>query len=252
MPLRSRWLLLSSLATLLLCSTAVAAQSPSPPNSGARHSEEHIGDLHYLVDIKPATLDPAWGKLQQAVDGYAAAQRSQFLDAVTQASKQHAGGSWALEMEFSIAAQTQRFVTVVVLGDTETGKPHPAPITDSFSYDLQKQQMLELSDLFTSFPAAEAALTDKARAQLMAKLKPGKHHRGLSSSPALIRDGTQVGKHRLQLFAPIVHKDHLAHGLSLIFPPGQVTSPEAGLQSVDVPTSVFARWLKPEYRDAFH
>jgi hypothetical protein len=229
----------------LLCSVAT-------PGSASGHGDDHIGDLHYTVDIKPAALDPAWQALQQTVDRYAAARRSQFLEAVTQASKQHAGGSWALEMEFSMAAQTGRFVTVVVLGDTETGKPDPSPITDSFSYDLQKRQMLQLPDLFTDFPAAEAALAYKARAQLMTELKPGKHHRGLNSNPALIRDGTQTGKNRLRLFAPIVHKDHLAHGLSLIFPPGQVTATVAGLQSVDIPTSVFARWLKPEYRDAFH
>lgn len=252
MPLRQRWFALSSLTALLLCSAATAVEVPPAATSTLGHSEDHIDDLHYTMDIKAAPLDPAWHALQQTIDRYAATQRSQFLDAVTQASKQHAGGTWALEMEFSMAAQTKRFVTVVVLGDTETGKPTPTPITDSFSYDLQKQQMLELSDLFTDFPAAEAALTYKARTQLMAELKPGKHHRGLDSSTALIRDGTQTGKNRLRLFAPIVHKDHLAHGLSLIFPPGQVTSPVAGLQSVDIPTSVFARWLKPEYRDAFH
>ncbi|MFC5742810.1 hypothetical protein [Dyella tabacisoli] len=246
-----RWFAISPLIGLLWCA-AMATEVPASAGSTLGHTEGRIDDRPYTIDIKQAALEPAWSKLKQAIDDYAAMQRSEFLGEVKQAPKQHSSGPWALEMEFSIAAQTRRFITVVVFGDAEVGNAHPTPITNSFSYDLPKQQMLALPDLFTDFSAAEAALADKARAQLMAQLRPGRHRRALASNPALIRQGTQIGKDRFHLFAPIVHKDHLAHGISLIFPPGQVTSPAAGPQSVDVPTSVFARWLKPEYRDAFH
>ncbi|WP_266170459.1 hypothetical protein [Dyella subtropica] len=236
-----------------LCPDMAMAASPARAGSeSSRHEHGVLAGHRYTIDLTQVPLDTRWTPLRQALDNYAASQRSAFLDKVKNAPPSRLPAPWKLSVDFSVAAHSDRFVSVVAFGDIEPGGASPSAIIDSFTYDTKAEQMISLSDLFDDFAPAEAALAANARAQLLAKLKPGKHHRPLASDAATVRNGTEPGKERLRMFVPIVRKDHQAHGLSLIFPSHQVAADTAGPQDVDVPTAAFARWLKPEYRDAFH
>ncbi|MFC4763964.1 hypothetical protein [Dyella koreensis] len=252
MLLRSPLLALLMAGGVALCPIAMAA---SPVRVSAEAPKRESGELAghtYVIDLAIAPLEPGWMALRQSLDRYIATQRANFLEKVKHAAPSPLPTPWKLSLEFSVAARTERFVSVVAFGDIEPGGASPSAIIDSLTYDAKTGQMITLSDLFTDFAPAEAALASSARAQLLAKLKPGKHHRPLASDAATVRSGTEAGKGRLRMFVPIVHKDSSARGLSLIFPSRQVAADTAGPQNVDVPTAVFARWLKPEYRDAFH
>jgi hypothetical protein len=238
-------------ACLALCAGIAAAVPAHPHAEAARRENGDLAGHRYSIDLSRAPLDPAWIDLGDTLDRYIATQRAAFLDKVKHAPPSRLPAPWKLSLEFSVAARTERFVSVVAFGDIEPGGASPSAVVDSFTYDIEAGRVIALSDLFTDFAPAEAALAAHARSQLLAKLKPGRHHRPLATDAATIRSGTEPGRDRLRLFVPIVHKDRKVHGLSLIFPSRQVAADAAGPQDVDVPTAVFAQWLKPEYRDAF-
>lgn len=231
---------------------ARAAGAPSAPPAAIAAG---IDPALYRLTVKPLALPAAWAPLRQAVDAWTAAQEHDVLDGLRQPDPDIAASArrnpWTLDLDYRLVAQTDTFAIVQASGSAWTGGAHPNPLLASFAYDLRAGRVIALRDLFSDFRAAETALAQAARRRLLARLGKGDDQEPLASDPRMVRDGTATGKGNYQYFSLLTGADRKAHGLRLIFPTYQVAAYVAGPQSVDVPSKVFAHWLKPAYRDAF-
>jgi hypothetical protein len=243
------------LLALVLAGGGLPALATEAPQAATTAIAAGIDPSLYRLAVKPLALPAAWAPLRQAVDAWTAAQEHNVLDSLRHPDPEVAASArrnpWSLDLEYRLVAQTDTFAIVQANGSAWTGGAHPNPLLASFAYDLRAGRVIALDDLFSDFRAAEAALARLARRQLLARLGKGEDQEPLASDPQMVRDGTATGKDNYRNFSLLTGADRKAHGLKLIFPTYQVAAYVAGPQSVDVPSKVFARWLKPAYRDAF-
>lgn len=125
----------------------------------------------------------------------------------------------------------------------------PAPIVDSFTYDVRERRVVGIDELFTDPKAAERAFAAEARRQLLTALDD--QDEPLASDATQIDEGTAPDADHYRVFSLLTGPDDKVHGLTFIFPPYQVASYAAGPQAIDVPSEAFSALLKPEYREAF-
>ncbi|MDE2224538.1 MAG: DUF3298 domain-containing protein [Xanthomonadaceae bacterium] len=168
-----------------------------------------------------------------------------------------------LLLDFKVAAQTSAFISVRESGSSDTGGAHPNPVQAAFVFDRKAGRLIALDDLFANPDAARRALANFAHDTLLRKLmanapKPGE------GSPDAIREwksnmlqmldgGTKPTTVNYSVFVVLAGaaQDAPSPGLTLIFPPYQVAPYVEGTQTVDVPASTFAKFLKPAYQGDF-
>ncbi|MDE2054394.1 MAG: DUF3298 domain-containing protein [Xanthomonadaceae bacterium] len=168
-----------------------------------------------------------------------------------------------LLLDFKVAAQTSAFISVRESGSSDTGGAHPNPVQAAFVFDRKAGRLIALDDLFANPDAARRALANFAHDTLLRKLmanapKPGE------GSPDAIREwksnmlqmldgGTKPTTVNYSVFVVRAGaaQDAPSPGLTLIFPPYQVAPYVDGTQTVDVPASTFAKFLKPAYQGDF-
>jgi hypothetical protein len=226
---------------------------------------DHAKTAQYRIAISIPDLPAAAKPLADALRATADDAKRQFLQALPDpdAESRPSAQSFALQIDFTVAARTAAFTSVRETGDVDTGGAHPAPIEGSFVFDRKARRVITLDDLFANPDGARKALADFARATLARRLlanapKPGE------ASPAADREwktntqqmldyGTKPTNVNFALFVVRAGADEAAAspGLTLVFPPYQVAPYSAGTQTVDVPASVFARFVKPAYRGDF-
>lgn len=255
----------SQTADPLVAQTAVSRGTPSAASTGANPLEEHVATSRYRIDIGYPVLNADEAPFAAMLRRIAGAAKQDFLRALPDPKlfPEFADRQMQLRIEFRLAARTSDFVSVRETGFQDTGGAHPAPIDAAIVYDAHARRTLPLDDLFAQPDAARKALADFARAAITRKLmaqapKPGQGPQQAiaewkDSAKRMIEQGTQPTSQNFANFIVRTTGNPLdpSPGLTLIFPPYQVAAYAHGTQTVFVPTEVFARYLKPQYRNAF-
>lgn len=252
--------LASSSAPTLPAPTTAPASASSAPLPG-----DHAVTKHYKIAITlpalPADAKPLTGAMRATAD----AAKRDFLQALPDPGTlpEFANRQFDLLLDFKLAAQTRDFISVRETGMQDTGGAHPLPVEAAFVFDRKAGQLITLDDLFADPDTARKALANFAHDTLLKKFmadapKPGE------DSPEAIRewkanmlqmldDGTRPTTVNYSVFVVRAGAgvDAPSPGLMLIFPPYQVAPYVFGTQTVDVPASLVAKFLKPVYRGDF-
>lgn len=227
------------------------AETPPSTRTSVDKDTQSSHEGLYTVEVTLPELPERAAPLRTAIDRYVDRQKREFLASLDKPGAQDRARElpWDLNLDIAVASRTDRFINVQVDGSAFTGGAHPAPIVDSFTFDLDEQRVVGIRDLFTDPDAAEGAFATEARRQLIGSLDD--EDEPLASDSQQIDQGTAPGKGRFRVFSLLTGPDDKAHGVTLIFPPYQVAAYSAGPQAVDVPSEAFSAYLKPEYREAF-
>jgi hypothetical protein len=224
--------------------------------------EERGHGKGYRYHVVYPQLKPEWKPLAQALRASVQKDKKFLLESVeddTEAStSDYKEPPHELELTFTVARRTADFVSVLGEGDMYLGGAHGAPITETFNLHIADGKLVALRDLFADFPGALAAIAAECRRQLIGRIEgnaadPDGHGERAAQTQASsdwITKGTEPIAKNYQLFL-IDGLDGKAIGLTVIFPPYQVSSYADGEQQVEVPAKVFYPFLKMEYRDAF-
>jgi len=199
--------------------------------------------------------------LDRAMHAYADAQKAalaeRMRDAVPATERQERPGR--LDLDFTVATQTQDFVSAIADGQGEFGGAHPLPLRATFNQHLASGRIVALTDLFSDTEAALRALSVEARRRLAPDLEARLRAENLPDKVlaerektlhTLLEEGTEPKADDFAAFL-VDGVDGKAIGITLIFPPAQVASYAEGPQQVAVPARIFYAELKPEFRDAF-
>ncbi|MGH8117789.1 MAG: DUF3298 domain-containing protein [Rhodanobacteraceae bacterium] len=239
--------------------TAPAAASRAPLPA------DHATTRHYKIAIGLPRLPSNEQPLADALRTTADNAKRAFLQALPDPKDlpEFANRQFSLLIDFKVATTTPMFTSVRETGEEDTGGAHPIPVEAAFVFDRKSGKLITLDDLFANPDAARRTLANFAHDTLLKKFlanapKPG------GGSPEAIREwkanmvqmldgGTRPTTVNYSVFVPQAgaSRDAPSRGLTLIFPPYQVAPYVYGTQTVDAPASLFARYLKPEYRAAF-
>jgi hypothetical protein len=216
-------------------------------------------DVEAVVHF-PALRDEL-APLERAMHAYADAQKAALAARLRQseAAPERAEKPGRLNLDFTVATQTQDFVSALADGDGEFGGAHPLPLRATFTQHLASGRIIALSDLFSDADAALGKFSVEARRRLEPELAGRLRAENLADKlladrlqalHAMLDAGTEPKAENFAAFL-VDGVDGKAIGITLIFPAAQVASYVDGPQQVAVPARVFYAQLKPEYRDAF-
>lgn len=244
--------------------SALVISAPPPPSSAGLPGD-HAQTARYRIAIALPTLPADERVLAEALRATADDAKRQFLDALPDAAQppERARHPLLLQLDFKVVARTPAFTSVRESGMQDLGGAHPIPIEAAFVFDLRGHRLLALDDLFADPEPARRTLAGFARAALLAKFTAAAPRPG-EGSPAALREwkanmrqmldhGTEPITVNYSVFAVRAGATAAAPspGLTLVFPPYQVAPYVDGVQTVNVPTNVFAAYLKPGYRVDF-
>lgn len=254
-----------SASTPVIAPASTAPPSAPVPASTAPLPGDHAVTRHYKIAVTLPTLPSTDKPLVDAMRTTADNAKRDFIQALPdpQALPEFANRQFDLILDFKLAAQTPAFTSVRESGMADTGGAHPNPVQATFVYDRKAGKLITLDDLFAQPDAARKALANFARDTLLKKLMANAPKAG-EGSPEAIRewksntvqmldDGTKPTTVNYSVFLVRAGNpsDAASPGLTLVFPPYQVAPYVYGTQTVDVPASLFAQFLKPEYTSAF-
>jgi hypothetical protein len=240
-----------------------SSTGPAAANTGA--TADHADTKQYKIDISYPALSADEAPLLAALHEIANAAKRDFMQSLPD-PKQYPGFAnrqMQLLIDFKLAARTAGFISVRETGMQDTGGAHPIPIDSTVVYDTQAHRTVTLDDLFAQPDAARKALADYARTELKNKImaqapKPGEGSpeaikEWKTNAQKMIDDGTQPTMQNFANFIVRATDNPLepSPGLLLVFPPYQVAAYVYGTQTVFAPAGVFARYLKPQYQNAF-
>ncbi|HET9819364.1 MAG TPA: RsiV family protein [Rhodanobacteraceae bacterium] len=242
----------------------IAAPPASPGTAGL--PGDHAETKHYKIAITlpnlPANEQPLADALRTTADN----AKREFVQALPDPEQlpEFADRQFELLLDFKIAAHTPTFTSVRETGMQATGGAHPIPVEAAFVFDRKAGKLIALDGLFADADAARTALANFAHDTLLTKFTADAPKPGDGSSPDAIREwksnmvqmlneGTKPTTVNYSIFVVRAGaaEEAPSPGLTLVFPPYQVAPYVYGTQTVDVPASVFARFLKPGYRGAF-
>lgn len=254
-------------------STASAASAATPvirPPAPASASTaalpgDHAATQHYKIAITLPNLPANEKPLADALRATADNAKREFIDALPDPKQmpEFADRQFELLLHFKLAAGTPAFTSVRETGMQDTGGAHPIPVEAAFVFDRKAGKLIALDDLFADPDAARTALANFAHDTLLKKFMAKAPRPGEGSPTALrewktnmtqmLGDGTKPTTVNYSVFVVRAGAtpDAPSPGLTLIFPPYQVAPYVYGTQVVDVPASVFAKFLKPAYRGDF-
>lgn len=246
-------------------SAPVIAAPPAGPGTAGLPGD-HAETKHYKIAISLPTLPASAQPLADALRTTADNAKREFVQALPDPEQmpEFADRQFELLLDFRIAAQTPAFTSVRETGMQATGGAHPIPVEAAFVFDRKAGKLIALDDLFSDADAARTALANFAHDTLLTKFTADAPKPGNGSSPDAIREwksnmvqmlneGTKPTMVNYSVFVVRAgdHDDAPSPGLTLVFPPYQVAPYVYGTQTVDVPASVFARFLKPGYTGDF-
>ena len=242
------------------------ANAPAPASaSTAPVPGDHAATKHYKIAVNLPTLPADAKTLSEAMRTTADNAKRDFVQALPDPTTlpEFANRQFELLLDFKVAAQTPGFISVRESGSSDTGGAHPNPVQATFVFDRKAGKLIALDDLFADPDAARKALANFAHDTLLKKLmadapKPGE------GSPDALREwksnmlqmldgGTKPTTVNYSVFVVQAGANPNAPspGITLIFPPYQVAAYVYGTQTVDVPASTFAKFLKPAYQGDF-
>lgn len=240
------------------------ATAPAPAST-APVPGDHAATKHYKIAISLPALPADAKPMSEAMRTTADNAKRDFVQALPdpQTLPEFANRQFELLLDFKVAAQTPAFISVRESGSSDTGGAHPNPVQAAFVFDRKAGKLVALDDLFADPDTARKALANFAHDTLLKKLmanapKPGE------GSPDAIREwksnmlqmldgGTKPTTVNYSVFVVQAgaNQDAPSPGIMLIFPPYQVAPYVDGTQTVDVPASTFAKFLKPAYQGDF-
>lgn len=240
--------------------------APPASESSAGLPGDHAVTKRYKIAITlpslPANEQPIGAALRTTADN----AKREFLKALPDPIQmpEFADRQLQLLIDFKIAANTSGFTSVRETGMQDTGGAHPIPVQAAFVFDRKAGKLITLDDLFTDPDAARKALANFAHDTLLKKFSADAPKPGDGSSPDAIRewksnmlqmlnDGTKPTSVNYSVFVVRAGDKENASspGLTLIFPPYQVAPYVYGAQTVEVPASIFAQFLKAGYKSDF-
>lgn len=222
-------------------------------------------DKGYRYRINYPAMQPEWRALDDAAHAYGDAQKKSFFADLAKRPPLKPGDSpalqatWELQLDITVATETESFVSVLANGSIFTGGAHPNPIVASFSEHVSRGKIVAIGDLFANADAGIKQLSTETRRQLKAQFEaklraqladPKVLAEQLKNSAEMIDKGTQPTPENFSTFL-VDGAGGKAIGLTIVFAPYQVAPYVEGTQQIEVPARVFYVQLKPEYRDAF-
>lgn len=235
---------------------AAAARSAAPAD---RQDVSSTGSIEAKVHY-PALRDEL-APLDRAMHAYADAKKGDLAQKLrkVEPAAERSEKPGRLDLDFTVATQTQDFVSALAEGEGDFGGAHPEPLRATFNLHLATGRIVSLVDLFSDPAAALDALSVEARRRLAPEFEAKLQAEGLGEKAfaerakalhELLYAGTEPKADDFSEFL-IDGVDGKAIGITLIFPAAQVASYVDGPQQVSVPARVFYAQLKPEFRDAF-
>lgn len=245
-------------------SASVIAAAPAS-ESTAGLPGDHAETKHYKIAITLPTLPANEQPLANALRTTANDAKREFVKALPDPAQipEFADRQLQLLLDFKIAADTPAFTSVRETGMQDTGGAHPIPVQAAFVFDRKAGKLIALDDLFADPDATRKALANFAHDTLLKKFmadapKPGDGSAAAigewkSNMVQMLNDGTKPTSVNYSVFVVRAggENNSPSPGLRLIFPPYQVAPYVYGAQTIDVPASVFAQFLKPEYKSDF-
>lgn len=238
--------------------------APAPAGTEALPGD-HATTRHYRIAINLPALPADQKPLADAMRATADNAKRDFLQALPDPDElpQFANQRFELRLDFKVVANTPAFTSVRESGTQDTGGAHPIPVDAAFVYDRKAGKLVTLDDLFADPDAARKALANFAHDTLLKKFmaqapssdegSPEAIREWKTGMSRMLDEGTRPTTVNYSVFVVRAGATDAAAspGLTLIFPPYQVAAYVYGTQTVEVPTAVFAKYLKPAYRDAF-
>jgi hypothetical protein len=266
-------------ACLLLALVAGCSEAPPPPTpqnpapsaadaKPAETAPAHVADrqdVSHRDDVEATVHYPALrdelAPLDRAMHAYADAQKAAIAARLSQAAPaaERAEKPGRLDLDFTVATQTEDFVSALAEGLGDFGGAHPQPLRTTFTLHLASGRIVALTDLFADANAALATFSNEARRRLEPEFEGRLRSENLAdkvlaerlkSARQMLEAGTAPTADNFSSFL-VDGVDGKAIGITLIFPPAQVAAYVEGAQQVVVPAKVFYAQLKTEYRDAF-
>lgn len=243
----------------------IAPVPAAATTAGAQLPGDHASTGRYRIAIELPTLPATERTLATALRAAANQTKREFLAALPDPAQmpEFAHRQFELLLTYRVAATTPAFTSVRESGSEDTGGAHPIPIEATFVFDRKAGRLITLDDLFANPDAARAALAKVTHATLLGRFMANAPSSG-EGSPAAIREwkanmlqmldgGTRPTSVNYSLF--VVRAGAGAQdpspGLTLVFAPYQVAPYVYGTQTVEVPASAFAPFLKPAYHGDF-
>lgn len=217
-------------------------------------------DARYIIGISYPPAAKKYPGLAEALHRYAEGARAELLKSVQAADPAKQVGPYELSLNFTLQAETPEIVAVGVEGTSYTGGAHGAPLVARFVWLPQQNKLLTANDLFPE-AASWVAISDYAREQLHASLSqrvdadelpPAERAEVMRTVGRMIDEGTEPTAASFAAFEPVLAPDgQKLMALRFVFPPYQVGPYIDGVRSVEVPTTVLAPMLAPQFRSMF-
>jgi hypothetical protein len=270
---RLRILACGSLFAFAVLGSGCGGQAPSAQASGTSPSAEVAPgapgtDRHDITqrdDVEAQVHYPALraelAPLEQAMHVYADAQKAEIIaqmkKVVPAAERKEKPGR--LDLDFTVATQTQDFVSALAVGEGEFGGAHPLPLRATFTQHLPSAKIVALTDLFGDADAAIKIFSTEAirrfEADFEAKLRsqnlPDKQlTEQIKAMHDMVEQGAAPKAENFPAYL-VDGVDGKAIGITLVFPAAQIAPYVDGPQQIEVPVKLFYDAIKPEYRNAF-
>ena len=233
------------------------AAEAGAPLAGGEASERSDSTDRYEYRVRWSDALAEDPGLEAAVRGLADQHLQEFLQGAGAATDSQ---RWTLELDFMPCAGTSSLRCIAGDGSIHSGGAHPLPIVERLLYSTAQSRPLRPDQLFTDsgVDAALRAISTYSRELLLTQRISQATVSGATADAAArasmrdeIRSGAEPGAANYRLAEPVVGASGRINALKFVFPPYQVASYAEGTLVAEVPASVFAQWLRPEFRDEF-
>ena len=212
-----------------------------------------------VVGISYAAGLDQYPGLAKALQDYASAARGELQQAIDGLGNDKPTMPYELSLAFEKQLETPELVVVRAEGSRYTGGAHGEPLVARFVWLPGPQQMLTADHLVPDakgWKAISDFVADQLRERVATRLssedmEPGELQESLRSASRMINEGTGAKPDYFRQFEPMTDAAGKVTGLRFVFPPYQVGPYSEGTQTAEVPASVLAPHVAPEYAGLF-
>lgn len=240
--------MLRTLSTLLalLIATAPAVAGPAPAPGVDLRFHSPLVRIEIRLPVLPEDPELARRLEEEAMADAATFLREVWEEALDPLVREFPLSPWRVPRELhrtvTLVHEGARLAALRVESWTYTGGAHGLPALDGLLWDRRERRILELADLLDVEGAKPALL-----AALSTALRREKVRRGIAEPDARV-DGETFA---LAGVTALPGPQGRGCGLRFLFSPYLLGAFAEGSYELDVPTAVFAPWLRPAWREAF-
>ena len=221
---------------------AATEAKPAPPPVVLEDVIER--DPRYIVGISYSPVAKRYPGLAALLKAYADAARADLDAALQGLGDARPDGPYDLALAFSEVAATADIVAIAANGSSYTGGAHGNPLVARFVWLPARNERLT-ADALLADPQGWETVSAYVREQLYQRADR------MGSTRTLIDQGTAPAASNFDQFEPVLDADGRIIALRFVFPPYQVGPYSAGMQVVEVPSSVLLPLVASQYRDLF-